>query len=485
MARTVLRGMRVTLVYPPYGVTLNEPGIRAVKENYGVFPSMSLLYVAGVMERSGVDVQFIDANALGLRQDQVLDLIRAFQPQLVGYSLTTYLLHQTLDWIRAIRDVTGIPTLVGGVHLGLYPHETFTHDCLDYGLVGEAEEGLPELLRAVRAGDPPKGVAGAIYRRADGGAVVQGSAPPAADVDAAPLPARHLVDNRPYHSFISRYRNFTPMMTSRGCPFRCIFCEQGAQRFCPRSPGAVVDEMEQAVTRHGVKEFDLFDSAFTIDRDRVHAICDEIRRRGLDVVWAARSRVDTIDGPLLQAMQGAGCARIYYGLESGNEEILKTLRKSADLEQMRRTIALTREAGIDTFGYFMIGSPGETERTVRQTVRLSLQLGLDYAQYSKVTPMPGTELYRMLVEETGRDWWREIVLDRGRDTYLPRPGCGLDEERIQELTQLAYLRFYYRPGYLARALGRMRSWHEVRRSARTALQMLRSDPEGGRRKGQR
>ncbi len=473
-----LSGLRVTLVYPPYGTTRNEPGIRAVKENYGVFPSLSLLYVAGVLEACGVKVQFIDANAVGLSQAQTIEQIRGFGPHYVGYTLTTYLFHQTLEWIRAIRDATGAPSLVGGVHLGLFPTESFAHDCLDAGVTGEAEVSLPALLQRLVAGEEPADVPGVVYRRADGSVAVTAPPPPVQDVDAVPEPARHLIDNSLYFSFISRYRNFAPIMTSRGCPFRCIFCEQGSLPFRPRSPAAVVDEMEGAMRDHGVREFDFFDSAFTIDKPRVHAICEEIRRRGLDAVWAVRSRVDTVDGPLLRALKDAGCARIYYGVESGNREILRTLRKSADLDQMVETVAMTKEIGIDTFGYFMVGSPGETEATVRQTIRLALALDLDYAQFSKVTPMPGTELYRMLVEETGQDLWREIVLDPSRDDYMPRPGCDLSEREVQELTRLAYLRFYYRPRFALQALGRVKSWHELKRSVGTALQMVFTPPEG-------
>ena len=472
-----LDGLRVALVYPPYGVTFNEPGIRVVKENYGVFPSLSLLYVAGALEACNVEVQLIDANALGLSKQTVIDRIKAFRPHLVGYTLTTYLFHQTLDWIRDIREATGIPTLVGGVHLGLFPHESFHHRCLDHGVTGEAEMSLPGLLEAFVAGEEPADVPGVVFRRGDE-VVVTPPPPLLREVDVSPLPARHLIDNSVYFSFISRLRNFTPLMTSRGCPFRCIFCEQGGVPFRPRSTEAVADEIEHAMRDHGVREFDFFDSAFTIRKQRVHEICEEIQRRGLRFIWAARSRIDTVDAPMLRAMKDAGCDRIYYGLESGNREILRTLRKAADLDQMVETVAMTRDIGIETFGYFMVGSPGETEATFRQTVRLSLRLDLDYAQYSKVTPMPGTELYRMLVEETGRDLWREIVLDPDKDTWMPRPRTDLTEQQVQELTQLAYLRFYYRPSYMVRALKRIKSWPELTRSVATALQMATSPPEG-------
>ena len=267
-------------------------------------------------------------------------------------------------------------------------------------------------------------------------------------------------------------------MTSRGCPYRCIFCEQGGLKFRPRTPIDVVDEIELAYNEHGVREFDFFDSAFTIQKPRVIEICKEIVRRKIDVVWAARTRVDCISEEMLSWMARGGCTRIYYGLESGNRQVLRTLLKAADLDQARATITSTKAAGIDVFGYFMVGNPGENASAVRQTIRYALSLDLDYAQFSKVTPMPGTALYDMYLKEYGEDYWRNYILDESCEAYIPRPGCDLTEEEIQEMTQLAYVRFYYRPLFAARTLGRIKSWHELKRSASTAWQMLAQKPEG-------
>jgi radical SAM superfamily enzyme YgiQ (UPF0313 family) len=181
---------------------------------------------------------------------------------------------------------------------------------------------------------------------------------------------------------------------------------------------------------------------------------------------------------MLQWMARAGCVRIYYGLESGNREVLRVLLKAADLDQAKETVQDTKDAGIDVFGYFMVGNPGETESTVRQTIRYALDLPLDYAQFSKVTPMPGTELYSMYVEQYGEDYWRNYILDENYDSYIPRPGCDLTENQIQELTQLAYIRFYYRPMFALRTLSRIKSMHEFRRSVSTAWQMVIHKPEG-------
>lgn len=475
--RPSLQGLRVALVYPPYGTIRNEPGLAVVKENYGVIPNLSLLYVAGVLESVGCEVLFIDAFAERLDIPSTLARLRAFSPSFIGYTLTTYLFFQTLEWIEAIRREFDVPVIVGGVHLSLYPRETLLRDAIDYGVTGEAESILPELLDALVQGRPLDGIAGIAFKRgAPGpqGRDVQVTAPaPLADPDLSPLPARHLIDNSRYYSFISQYKNFTPIMTSRGCPFRCVFCEQGGRRWRGRSPENVASEIELAVREHGVRELDFFDSAFTIRKDRVLGICQEIHRRKLDIVWTARSRIDSVDPEMLRAMRAAGCVRIYYGIESGNREILRTLKKLTDLDRIREVVRTTKALDIRTFGYFMVGSPGEDRATVRQSIRLAIELDLDYAQFSKVTPMPGTELYELLMTESGRDWWREILLE-GNEIQIPRPSCHLSDQEVEEATREAYLRFYFRPTYAIRAILRMKSGAELERSIKTALAMLRA-----------
>jgi radical SAM superfamily enzyme YgiQ (UPF0313 family) len=469
-------GLKVALVYPPYGAVKNEPGIKAVKENYGIFPSLSLLYVAGILEAAGAEVLFIDAHAEGLTPEQTVARLRAFGPSYIGYTITTYLFFQTLDWIKHLKEQVPVPTIVGGVHLSIYPTETLHHDAIDYAVTGEAEFSLPELLWTLESGRDLSDVRGIAYREngpvSEGGVVRVTQAAQTVDVDLAPFPARHLLDNTIYHSFISKRQNFTVFITSRGCPYKCIFCEQGSKAFRARSPKNTVDELEIAVKEHGVRELDFFDSSFTIRKQRVIDICDEIKRRKLDITWAARTRVDCISRDVLQAMHSAGCSRIYYGIESGNREILRVLKKSTSLDVIKRVVRETKEEGIDTFGYFMVGNPYETPATVRQTIRLALDLDLDYAQFSKVTPMPATEMYTMLLKETGRDYWREFVLNPHND-LVPRPHCDMTDAEIQRWCRLAYLRFYYRPSMIKRRVGTMESFDEFRRSAETAVAMVR------------
>ena len=468
-------GIKFALVYPPYGPVRNEPGIKTVKENYGVFPSLSLLYVAGILENAGCEVLFLDVHAEDLSLEETIQRLKDFSPDFIGYTLTTYLFFQSMDWIKAIKKEIAAPVVVGGVHLSIYAKETLGYPEIDYAVTGEAEISLPNLLQAIVNKKDLYSVRGIAFKKENGEVVVT---PREADVDVneAPFPARHLIKNEIYYSFISKYKNFSVFITSRGCPYKCIFCEQGSKTFRPRSPKNVVDELELCVKEFGIRELDFFDSSFTIQKQRVIDICDEIKRRKLDIVWAARTRVDCITDDVLKAMRSAGCARIYYGIESGNREILKTLKKSTSLEMYHDVVRRTKQHGIHTFGYFMIGNPYENEITIRQTIRLALELDLDYAQFSKVTPMPATEMYTLLLKEHGRDYWREHIA-KGIDEPIPRPLCDMSDAEIQRWTRLAYLRFYYRPTYVAKAMSRLKSPEELRRSVQTAWQMLMSPPQ--------
>ena len=467
-------GLKIALVYPPYGPVRNEPGIKTVKENYGIFPSLSLLYVGGILEDAGCEVLFIDAHAEDLTLDETVDRLKKFGPDYIGYTLTTYLFFHSMDWIKAIKELVPVPTIVGGVHLSIYARETLGYNAIDYAVTHEAEIALPQLLKGLQKRQDLSLIKGVAFKQSDGQVVVTPK-PKDVDVDVAPFPARSLIDNSIYYSFISQYRNFTCFITSRGCPYKCIFCEQGSKKFRARSPKNVVDELEICNKEFGIRELDFFDSSFTIRKDRVIAICDEIKRRKLDIVWAARTRVDCITDDVLKAMNSAGCSRIYYGIESGNREILQALKKSTSLEMYRDVVKRTKQNGINTFGYFMVGNPYETEASIRQTIRLALQLDLDYAQFSKVTPMPATEMYTLLMKETGRDFWREHIIS-GSDEDIPRPLCDMTDAEIQRWCRLAYLRFYYRPQYIARALRRLQSPDELARSVKTAWQMIWTDP---------
>ena len=199
------------------------------------------------------------------------------------------------------------------------------------------------------------------------------------------------------------------MVTSLGCPYRCKFCEAGRTAYNPRSPQTVIKEVEECYYKYGVREIDFFDYEFTAIRERTFEICRLLQEKKIDITWACRSRVDTVDKELLTQMRRAGCSRIYFGLESGVQDILDDVGKGITLEQIKETIHACRSLGIKSLGFFLIGAPGDTRQSVKDTINFAKRLKLDYVQFSKCLAKPLTPLWKQLKEETKKEKSSKVV----------------------------------------------------------------------------
>jgi len=462
--------MRVALVFNPFAYKLHEENLRIVQRYFGLFPPLSMSWVAAIAEKAGHEVTLIDARTLRLTPDQVLKRLREWKPDILGFMMTTYMFRETLDWIRYLRGgLKGVPVMVGGYNLRVYPKESVTPPEIDFGCFNSAYHTVPRLLEELEGGRHFDDVPGLLFKR--NGEVLQTPYGEDPDFNDYPNPARHLLPNELYAEFPTERKNFTVMVTSKGCPRGCLFCEAGRTRYNPRKPEVVLNEMQECCDKYGIREIDIFDYEFCIDRKRILAICKGIQERRLDVIWACRSRVDSVDDELLRAMAAAGCNRIYYGLEFGQQDLLDRVNKGITIERIRETIQLTRKHGIRSLGFFLVGGPGETRETVARTVRFAKSLNLDYVQFSKVTAKPLTQLWRDLVAETGYDYWREYVLGNAEEQPLPRPWTTLTNDEIDELARNAYIRFHSRPYFLLKHTLKVRSWSEFKRKFFAFLEM--------------
>ncbi len=465
--------MKVAFVFAPYRHKKFSENLRVVDDDFGVFPPINLAWAAAFAEQAGHEVCIVDAKAERLSLDAAVARLRGFGPDAVGFYFTTYMFHETLAWARGIRAALHVPVLAGGVNVDLYPAETMAHREIDFALAGQAYGSLPRLLQAIEAGEEPVGIPGVCYRREDEVVTV----PPERERGAFaryPMPARHLLPNTRYYSITSQLRNFTIMMTARGCHQSCSFCPIARIPYQLRPVEAVLDEMDECVRRFGVREIDIFDADFPAPRKRTEAICQGILERGLRFEWSCRACVDSLDKDLLRLMARAGCRKVYVGIETPSPERLKAMAKRLDTSRTRAVLRDAKDVGIRPLGFFMLGVPGETRESVRETLRYALSLGLDYAQFMRTIAKPGTDLHDMVVRETGSDPWREWVLGRRGEERLPSPWTELDEREIEFWARIAYLCFYYRPSYIARAVLRFRSLDEVTRSIRSAVRMFAS-----------
>jgi radical SAM superfamily enzyme YgiQ (UPF0313 family) len=476
-----LTGLKVALVFP----TFLDVELASHQDNarfLGAIPPLTLAYVAAVLEREGAQVMVLDCCTLGLRMDQAIEAVRSFGPDYVGFTLATVDWLSSLAWMQAFRAAIQKPIVVGGIHMECYPRETLTHGCIELGLIGHADVALPDLLARHQAGGDLRAVPGAVFRDADGQVVVVPAGQRPRTDEGMPLPARHLLPYERHFSIVSTERNFTAAMSNFGCPYRCEFCILRGDAVRQRSALSVVDEMERCYHDLGVREMDFFDPVFTMRRERVFEICDEIERRGLQrMVWSIRARTDAMDEELLDRMWRAGCRRICYGVESGSNTILRRVdKRMEDTEQIRRVIRATKARGYEVLAFVMIGNPLEDRHTVGMTRRLLLDLPIDLVQVASLFPLPKTPIYEELCRRSGTDPWREHVLHGTPMRPVVRLDTDLTDGEVTRMVTETYMSFYFRPRFLRFAIGRVTQPAQVRRGVEAAIGVTRTFLRTGR-----
>jgi anaerobic magnesium-protoporphyrin IX monomethyl ester cyclase len=469
--------MRVALIHYDVSRTANEPGNKTVMKHFGHMPNIQLLYVAAILEKLGVELTYFDMIGMGLSNADLEDRLKRFDPDLVGLSVFTSHFHNATSWARHLKSLLPrAEIMLGGTHASIYPVETLRYiPEVDFVCVGEAEMVLPEFVGRWERGESFAGLPGLVWR--DGERIEYAGPPePCLDLDAVPFPARHLVPNEKYFNFISTRRNYTVFNTSRGCPFRCIFCEARGSKWRARSAENIAAEFEECYERFGIREVDIFDSSFTISKKRVLELCGLLVSKGLHrkMVWDVRSRVDTVDEEMLDALKEAGCYRIFYGIESADPAILKTLRKQIDMPRIERIIRKTDRVGISAFGYFLLGSPGETTETAAKTVAFAKRLPLDFAIFNCLTAFPKTELYEdYYLPATGHDFWADYIQQpTPATTFMGRPWTAMGNDEIRRIAHRAMNQFYFRPRQVYRAARSVKSFEQLGRYCAAARDMV-------------
>jgi len=376
-------------------------------------PPLSLSYLASVLIREGIEVKILDFLVAQYHPRKLRRELDEYRPQLVGATCVTLNYPIARRMLKVCKTFDPhIFTVIGGPHVTFALEETLLRSpWIDAIVIGEGERTLVELARAVEEGKDIHHVPGIAF--VDGGMVVK--TPPKGrieDLDQLPLPARELLP-------MARYRALgTPctVITSRGCPYSCIFCS-GRQMFGPkvrfRSPGLVVDEIEQLQRDFRFTKINIVDDTFTLNHHHTRAVCEEMLRRNLKIKWSVFARVDRISENLAQLMNRAGCAWVLFGIESADEEILNTIKKGITPEEIRHGVKIASEAGINVFNSFILGLPGESWDTALKSLAFGDELYHKYgAKYGfhMLAPLPGTELYEKAkdygIRILSRNWAR-------------------------------------------------------------------------------
>lgn len=433
-------------------------------------PPLGLATIAAILEREKIPVKLIDANALRLKD--VRDMVKS--ADVVGITAMTPTIHNAAEVARQVKGVNkNVIVVLGGVHGTLMPDETLNAiPEIDIIIRGEGEEAILELMN----NKPLYEIQGVSFR--DFGRVQSTqSRKLIEDLDGLPFLAYNLLPRARYrpHPPHGRAFPFITMTTSRGCPYKCNFCSKPifGSAYRAQSAKRVIDEIQYYIYQLGVKEIAFYDDVFTLDKKRVHDICDGLLKQLHRIHWTCESRVNLVDFDLLKHMKESGCYSIAYGIESGSQRMLDSIHKGIKREQIVDAMKMTRSVGIETVGYFMIGSPGESRETVQETIDFAKQLKLDFAQFAIAIPLPGSELYQIYKDNGGADVpWESFVYEGNQEP----PVFESDELKradLQLLKSKAYKQFYLRLPYVLQRILGIRSIGDVIVNFKGVLMLLR------------
>lgn len=415
-------------------------------------PSLGILMLAAVARQKGFNCTVIDASALNLSEQELLHRITTFTPDIIGISSTTLAIGNANALATAVkRQFPSIITVVGGPHATALPVETLERfSSLDIAVVGEGEDTIAELLAAFQNGTPLASVSGIVYR--DGDKIhTTGRRPLISNLDLLPSPAWDLLEGFPQKYLPAPFKVRTlpaaTLVTSRGCPNNCIFCDRSVFGTSCHAFSAenIVKQMADLHQRYGIREFSFEDDTFITFKNRLTSICERLISLKLDVTWTCLGRTNHITTEHLALMRRAGCWQISFGIESGSQEILDIVNKGITLDQVRHAVRLCRAAGIKTKGFFIMGHPGETAETLRKSRDFALELPLNDISVSLMTPFPGSELYDRAAEFGTFDAnWENMNLLNA--VFVPH---GLTREDLENAQKVLIRRFYLRPRILA------------------------------------
>ena len=458
--------MKVLLVNPPadHEISANNPEV--IESSRGFTPPLGILYLAAVVERDTPhEIRVIDAQEQELTHEELTEKIVAEAPDVLGLTAMTFTIIDVMIILRNVRErLSNTQFILGGPHVHIYPLETINIPEVDVAIHGEGEGTIAELLECIGDKQAMRNCVGIMFKDENGEVVNTGKRPLIDDLDSLPFPARHLTNWKRYSSVMAKRDPITTMFTSRGCPYKCSFCDRPnlGKNFRARSAQSIVDEMELCQKELGIHEFFIYDDTFTIDKKRVVATCEEIKRRKLDIGWDFRARTNTVTPELLKLLRSSGCERIHYGVEVPNDRLMRVLKKGLKVDSVVEAFRETRKAGIETLAYFMIGVPTQSKEEVYETFEFMKKLDPDFVHLTILTPFPATQIYYQGMQQglIEKDYWREFAQNPTTEFEPPYWTEILSREELHQGILDGYRSFYVRPSYILRKTMKVRSWGE-------------------------
>jgi anaerobic magnesium-protoporphyrin IX monomethyl ester cyclase len=468
--------MRLFFINPPFIHPLLFPGNnRKQYSECDYSPPLGMMYVMSyVKQKTDAEVCFFNFQVPDMPSFHVFDdRLRDFQPDVIGVTVNTFVWWSAHDLIERIRKILPSVLIIGGgPHMWLMPEETLKNSEFDVIVQGEGEKTFVELLTRYQEGSGFEGINGILYK--DNGRIKMNMPKEIEyDPDMFPFPDRTGFNINQYRPPANRFTSTAIVFTGRGCPHNCTFCNNRDKAYRMRRAEYVVDEI-LACMEMGYKSIDFADSNFNNSTPHVKAVCEELIRRKVKIPWMCNARLDNIDYELLALMAEAGCERIILGLESANQEILNHIRKNITIRKVHDVFAWARSLNIITVGLFIIGFPGETIAQVRKTIDLAIQIKADYMNCQILMPIYGTDIFKEAEKDPNFDaeFYRRFIRNPQPDSTLPIWYTSISAPDIFRLQRRFYLKFYFRPSYLLRAMQRVSGYEDIKTKLRMALKML-------------
>lgn len=431
---------------------VNPPQTASKYKFMGVIaPPLGIAYMAGVLQENNIDVEILDASAEDMDFKDVEKELLKRKPDLVALTALTPTIGRALETAQVVKETLPDSIVVmGGYHPTFNFIETLEDENVDIVIRGEGEYIMLNLVQALENQSSLHDVKGIVFEDENSKEiVVNPEAPLIQDLDELPFPALNLLPMDKYR-LLDMDTHMTTMITTRGCPMQCSFCSSAAmhgKKIRERSIENIVDEIEYLKTNYDIDTIAFMDDTFTLKKRKVMAICDEILKRNIEIMWGCTSRVDTLDEKLLKKMKEAGCITIFIGVESADQQQLDNMCKNTTIAKIENAFKIAHKLKIRTIASVALGMPGDTKEIMNKTVKFVHKLKPNYAIYSLATPYPGTRFYKEAFEKNLikiKDWSKYTLITPILETI----DCSLNDMR--KIQAKAFMKFYLRPHYIIR-----------------------------------
>lgn len=431
---------------------VNPPQTASKYKFMGVIaPPLGIAYMAGVLQENNIDVEILDASAEDMDFKDVEKELLKRKPDLVALTALTPTIGRALETAQVVKETLPNSIVVmGGYHPTFNFIETLEDENVDIVIRGEGEYIMLNLVQALENQSSLHDVKGIVFEDKNSKEiVVNPEAPLIQDLDELPFPALNLLPMKKYR-LLDMDTHMTTMITTRGCPMQCSFCSSAAmhgKKIRERSVENIVDEIEYLKTNYDIDTIAFMDDTFTLKKRKVMAICDEILKRNIEIMWGCTSRVDTLDEKLLKKMKEAGCITIFIGVESADQQQLDNMCKNTTIAKIENAFKIAHKLKIRTIASVALGMPGDTKEIMNKTVKFVHKLKPNYAIYSLATPYPGTKFYKEAFEKNLikiKDWSKYTLITPILETI----DCSLNDMR--KIQAKAFMKFYLRPHYIIR-----------------------------------